>query len=259
MKKHLISLAIAAILTGGAAQAANDQERDGRSEAHHKQVLGLGLGSIAGALIAGPAGLVAGGIAGSLIGWSEGLQSDLDASNRELGKSRAELATLETRNSVLIAQADGTLSLDAETEPLSFQNLSNALSADLSLDVYFRSGSAELEPYYETRLAAIAAFLDAFPVVDIELSGFTDRRGTDEDNIQLSTERVYAVRTALMAGGIDAQRIRERPLGESQPVSEAGDAQAYAFDRRVQIAMSISEAKPDVPVAFMGPTRGPTQ
>jgi outer membrane protein OmpA-like peptidoglycan-associated protein len=258
MKTHLFSLAIATMLTGGAAQAASDLESGRQPEAHHKQALGVGVGSVAGALIAGPAGLVVGGIAGSLIGWSEGLQSDLDTSHRELAKSRAELATLETRNSLRVAQASDTLPLYTGSEPPSLV-LSKAIKPDLSLDIYFRSGSATIEPYYATRLAAIADFLDAFPALDIELSGFADRRGTDEDNVRLSTERVHAVKTALIADGIDAQRIRERPLGESRPVSKAGDAQAYPFDRRVQIVMSVRETGAEIPVAMREATPGQAQ
>ena len=121
------------------------------------------------------------------------------------------------------------------------------------------AGSARIESFYGNRLDAIASLLSAFPALDIELSGYADRRGREQANAQLSSERADAVKARLTAAGVDPDRIHSRPLGESQPVTSPGDAQAYAFDRRVQLQLSLRKTEPDAPVALLQPSATPAQ
>lgn len=259
MNKQIISFAIATTLVTGSVLADELIPNQASPNTHRNQAIGLGVGSVAGVLIAGPAGLVAGGIVGSLIGWSGGLQADLDDRQQELENSRAELATLESQNRLLVAQTGDITSLPAWPESDARGELGKMLSADLGLDIYFRSGSAQIEPFYEQRLVSISAMLNAFPRLSVELDGYTDRRGTEQDNVQLSSQRLDSVKTALMAAGVDPRRILSQAQGESQPVSRAGDAQAYAFDRRVQLRISLKQPEPDAPMAALETTTAITQ
>jgi len=258
MNKQLISFAVATILATGSAHAGNPATQPS-AETYKKQAIGISAGAVAGAVIAGPAGLVAGSILGSLLGWSEGLHDDLDDSREALRQSRTELATLETRNRILVAQAGEPAALAIGDNTQSLTELGRAVIGELTFDLYFRSGSAQIEPFYGDRLDAIASLLNAFPALDIELSGYADRRGQEQTNAQLSSERADAVKARLTAAGVDPGRIHGRPFGESQPVSSPGDAQAYAFDRRVQLQLSLRNTEPDAPVALLEPSATPMQ
>jgi outer membrane protein OmpA-like peptidoglycan-associated protein len=251
MKKQFVSSAIAVTLFINTAHAGNLEEAGPTPGAHKRQGIGFGVGSVAGAIIGGPPGMVAGGIIGAMAGWGKGLEDDLHAREQALIAARSELTTLETRNGVLVSQAATAPVLDPVAPERQLDGLGKALTTNFSLDIYFRSGSSGIEPYYERRLDAIAALLNAFTDLDIELEGHADRRGTDLQNIKLSTERVHAVKAALMSAGVNPTRMLGKPQGERKPVTRSGDAQAYAFDRRVQLRLSVQRPGDKLPVAVL--------
>src|SRR5690606_2345629 len=55
------------------------------------------------------------------------------------------------------------------------------------------------------------------PSMVIELGGHTDRRGSDEYNIDLSRRRAEVAKQYLVKKGISADRIKTKGYGESQP------------------------------------------
>ena len=115
------------------------------------------------------------------------------------------------------------------------ENILDILTTDLSLDVYFRSGSTDIEAFYPARLAAIANLMETMPQLDLHLDGYTDRRGNKSQNIALANRRLTSVRQELIDSGVDANRIISKAFGEMKMVSQAGDLEAYTFDRKVVI------------------------
>jgi outer membrane protein OmpA-like peptidoglycan-associated protein len=111
----------------------------------------------------------------------------------------------------------------------------NILVSDLSLDVYFRSGSTDIEKFYPARLAAIADLVNTMDKLELHLDGYTDRRGNKEQNIALANERIEKVREQLISAGVDENRIVSKAFGEAKMKSSAGNLEAYTFDRRVVI------------------------
>lgn len=111
----------------------------------------------------------------------------------------------------------------------------NILVSDLSLDVYFRSGSSDIEKFYPARLAAIADLVNTMDKLELHLDGYTDRRGDREENIALANERIEKVREQLIGAGVDENRIVSKAFGEAKMKSSAGNLEAYTFDRRVVI------------------------
>lgn len=82
--------------------------------------------------------------------------------------------------------------------------------------------------------------------------GHTDRLGSDSYNQTLSEERVAAVKTYLVSRGIEANSVQTVGMGETQPVTKAGDcmdgksAKRIAClqpDRRVEVEVSGSRIK----------------
>jgi len=92
------------------------------------------------------------------------------------------------------------------------------------------------------KLDEIAAALQAdTSVTNVEITGYTDRLGSETYNQKLSERRAMAVREYLIGKGIDGNRLRAVGKGEANPVVECnqkGRAQLIAClepNRRVEV------------------------
>ncbi len=69
----------------------------------------------------------------------------------------------------------------------------------------------------------------------IRLDGHTDNNGTEEYNMELSKNRVQAVKDFLVANGVDASRIETQYYGESKPIADNATKEGQAKNRRVEM------------------------
>ena len=93
----------------------------------------------------------------------------------------------------------------------------------LSTTELFAFNSADLS-MPQPRLDEIAAALAADPsITDVDITGYADRLGSDQYNLKLSQRRADAVRTYLIAKGIDGARLKAYGKGESNPVVTCTD------------------------------------
>lgn len=114
-------------------------------------------------------------------------------------------------------------------------------------DVLFDAGSADLRPGGIRLVARIAALLHEYPNRTIAIEGFTDSVGDDALNRALSERRADAVRTALMDGGIQGNRIVARGYGEAFPVAGNDTPEGRQRNRRVEVVIgSGTEVAPRV-------------
>ena len=103
--------------------------------------------------------------------------------------------------------------------------------------VYFDYGRSELK---ET----------AYPVIDkiaeemknnensVIITGFTDDKGNEEFNIELSLKRANSVRNYLISKGINGNRLTVRAMGENEPVNDNSTDVNRALNRRVEFAIT---------------------
>ncbi len=110
-----------------------------------------------------------------------------------------------------------------------------------STSVYFDFNRAELRDDGITALAEVAKALRADPNAIVELTGYTDPRGPDRYNVQLSRERVDAViRHLVQKHGVDVRRIHAVGLGKAGN-GTVGNGRAareeMAKSRRVEIKL----------------------
>ena len=88
-----------------------------------------------------------------------------------------------------------------------------------TVNVLFGFDRAELDDRAQTALSNLAKDLQSNQNLVVELTGFTDGRGSREYNYQLSQRRVEAVRRYLVERGVQMARIMGLGLG---PVSDKG-------------------------------------
>ncbi len=105
------------------------------------------------------------------------------------------------------------------------------LTGDLAGTLYFATGVATLGPDSADAIKALAATVQAAAPRGAVLSGFHDVTGDPAKNAELAKERAKAVREALKAAGVPAERIALR-----KPQSTTGDGSNQEA-RRVEVRL----------------------
>jgi len=266
MNKKLISIAIASVLAASSTQALAGQYDDDFNISEDEYVA-VGIGAATGALIAGPVGLVIGGVFGKLYAQqdtaAEGevelaesnissaatetfvtsykVDSDVSSNLTTATESTVDRTSSETEESdetdvVMVASASGDIAIAAPKQQESAQRIKEIITYDLNMDVYFKPGSVDFEPFYARQLSSIRNLLEAIPELQLKLDGYSDRQGSQEDNLQLSVERLDSVKDYFVSRGVDVNRINIQAHGEKNFVSIPGELDSYIFDRRVVLS-----------------------
>ncbi len=89
----------------------------------------------------------------------------------------------------------------------------------------------------ESKLEALAGYLRDNPGVRVSIDGYTDSRGSDAHNQDLSERRAASVRAAFDQMGVTAARFRVRGHGEADPVAPNTTAENMHRNRRVEITL----------------------
>ncbi len=84
-------------------------------------------------------------------------------------------------------------------------------------NIFYDFDKATLRPESEEALDEMVQVLRDNPNVTIEMASHTDRKGSDEYNINLSSRRAKSVIDYLIAHGIAADRLQSQGYGESRP------------------------------------------
>jgi len=100
------------------------------------------------------------------------------------------------------------------------------------------------------KLDEIAAALQADPsITDVDITGYTDRLGSEKYNLQLSQRRADAVREYLVSKGIDGGRLKAYGKGEANPVVTCTEKNRAALikclepNRRVEVEQITIEKR----------------
>jgi outer membrane protein OmpA-like peptidoglycan-associated protein len=107
----------------------------------------------------------------------------------------------------------------------------------LQEDVLFQTDSAVLRPHAIDKLQALAGYLKDNPGVRVSIDGFTDSRGTDAHNQDLSERRAESVRAAFDDLGVVRARFRVRGHGKADPVATNATAAGMRLNRRVEVTL----------------------
>jgi outer membrane protein OmpA-like peptidoglycan-associated protein len=99
--------------------------------------------------------------------------------------------------------------------------------------VHFETGKTALTAEDQKVVAAVAAAMKQNTGLKVDLSGYADKTGNAEQNLELAKQRAMAVRDALKAAGVAEDRINlKKP--EQVIVGAGQDAEG----RRVEISVA---------------------
>lgn len=107
----------------------------------------------------------------------------------------------------------------------------------VSFTLYFATGSTDVPAESRANLDALFAEVAKRQAVEVQVTGHTDRVGSEADNDRLSLQRAEAVRGMLIQQGIKADFIRAVGRGEREPLISTADDQAEPRNRRVEVTV----------------------
>jgi outer membrane protein OmpA-like peptidoglycan-associated protein len=151
-------------------------------------------------------------------------QQDASASQRQLVRSDARVADLQTQLNALNAK---------KTE--------RGMVVTLG-DVLFDSGKSQLLATSSQDMAQLAEFFKRNPERKASIEGHTDSVGSEESNRLLSDHRAGAVKAALVRMDVPANRLSTQGFGEDSPVATNDTPAGRQMNRRVEIVISPDAA-----------------
>lgn len=99
-------------------------------------------------------------------------------------------------------------------------------------DVYFDYDKSDVRADQQSAIQADVAFLQQHSNISFTVEGHCDERGSTEYNLALGDNRASAVKNALVAGGISADRIKTVSYGKEKPFCTEHNEQCWQQNRR---------------------------
>ena len=165
------------------------------------------------------------------------LQSQaLGQANMQIAAGQQALGAAQTRANDADARAAEAVAALARVASIRKEGTNTIIT--LSGSVLFASNKSEILPAAGTKLDEVAAALvkqDSGSKIVVQ--GYTDSRGSDELNRDLSQRRADVVRAYLVAHGVPAETIRAEGLGPASPIADNASPEGRADNRRVQIVV----------------------
>lgn len=136
-----------------------------------------------------------------------------------------------SENYDLIHYKDSVFKMDIPLQPL-MANASIVLK-----NIFFGTNESKLKPESEIELEKIVRLMKDNPMLKIEIRGFTDNVGKQQDNLALSTARAVSVVNYLLLQGIQKDRLSFKGYGESNPIADNGTEEGRSQNRRTELSV----------------------
>ena len=104
---------------------------------------------------------------------------------------------------------------------------------NLKSDEMFEHGSMSEDG--RDLLRNLSSALRHYDHTTVEVTGFTDTRGTPDDNLKISQKRADAVAAELRGDGIDGRRLSATGMGRLRLKVATGDGVSEPRNRRIEI------------------------
>ena len=99
-------------------------------------------------------------------------------------------------------------------------------------DVYFDYDKSDLRSDQQSSVGADLQFLSQHSNINITIEGHCDERGSTDYNLALGDQRASSVKNALVAGGINASRIKTISYGKEKPFCTESNEACWQQNRR---------------------------
>jgi len=155
----------------------------------------------------------------------------------EKAQADTPLPSEPVSNPAVMTPAPAEAALDALIIGASFnaEQLTNALNL---MVVAFDSGKSTIKAVSLPILQKAAEAIKKAPTtLNLLVSGHTDSRGAESDNVKLSASRAESVVTKLVELGVSKSQLSAQGLGSSKPVASNDDLAGRAKNRRIEFSV----------------------
>jgi peptidoglycan-associated lipoprotein len=99
-------------------------------------------------------------------------------------------------------------------------------------DIYFDYDKSDIRADQQSSIQADVAFLQQHASISFTVEGHCDERGSTEYNLALGDSRASAVKNALVAAGLGADRIKTVCFGKEKPFCTESNEACWQQNRR---------------------------
>ena len=154
--------------------------------------------------------------------------ADIDSESVESATEQAVETTVDST-----VQTDTIEAVELTEQELMVEEYSDAI---LETTILFDFDKSMIRPEFIKILDAHASFLVANPEKSVTIEGHADEKGTPEYNIALGERRAMSVATYLESMGVALSQMNVVSYGEEKPVNLEHSAEAWAENRRAELA-----------------------
>ncbi len=131
-------------------------------------------------------------------------------------------------------------------------NLKNSKAKDsmyIVENIYYDYEKADILPAAGRVLDKVVKVMKADPNIKVQLNAFTDPRGSDDFNMQLSQKRADAAVAYMITHGVEKNRLVAKGLGKTHLLNDCGDPNVhcseaeFAINRRTEFKIIRSGNK----------------
>ncbi|HNP06130.1 MAG TPA: OmpA family protein [Cyclobacteriaceae bacterium] len=136
--------------------------------------------------------------------------------------------------------ADSIEVINNEINPLIKDLYLNKIEVGVTVrlkNIYFDFDKTTLKSESFVELDKVVDLLKSNPSVEIEISGHTDSKGSDDYNLNLSQGRSQSVVDYLISQGIESYRLSAQGYGETKPIDSNDSEEGRANNRRVEFTV----------------------
>ena len=172
-------------------------------------VLGNNLGKGGKGALGAVIGGVVGGVAGGLIG------RQMDKQAREIKEALPGVEVERVGEGIHLILGENSVNFD-------FNKATLTSTAKANLD--------KLVPVFKD-----------YPDTNIQIFGYTDSKGSEDYNLNLSEQRAAAVKNYLDARGLASSRFKTIGMGEADPIASNDSDAGRSKNRRVEFAIVANQ------------------
>lgn len=210
----VVIISVSMLITScSAVKNANNTQKGVAIGATSGAVLGAVLGNNLGKGGNGALGAVIGGVVGGVTGGIIGNKMDKQAREIEVALPGAEVERVGEGIRLVLGENS----------------------------VNFEFGKSTLTAKAKSNLDKLVPVFKDYADTDIKIYGYTDSKGSDEFNLNLSKQRATAVKSYLASKGLVSGRFVSAGMGEADPIGDNETDAGRSKNRRVEFAILAND------------------
>lgn len=150
----------------------------------------------------------------------------------ETKKAGDDSIRVEERQDITAGPLEGTEVYDRSLVDGPVPGTQQDLVVNVGDRVFFDYDRYDLTPEGQRTLEMQADWLKRYPAVAVTIEGHADERGTREYNLALGERRANAVKSYLLALGIESSRVNTISYGKERPAVLGSNPAAWQQNRR---------------------------